>query len=215
MTFISKPETNKELILPRCVEILHTISHNHLRIRFPRIRCHMASVGSGTLVIDWTTCPSSFRRYTLEIHDDIIEYMGWAGSSAEEICARSAMVFTVSIARHPPTVPDMPQVQVPLRGWKDKQIDSPHTNRLVPIVPHLRDVQVPPCGRSFTCEAGDLPAGLLPVPDTAHSSMVLRRTVRIEEAGSQKSTEKFEEVYMRKLQEEYTRDDVQEDEWKT
>ena len=213
MTFISKPETNKELILPDVLKfcIPSAIIISAFGFLAYGVTWHL--VGSGTLVIDWDYMSQFVSADILsKYNDDIIEYMGWAGSSAEEICARSAMVFTVSIA-------GILQLFLICPRFKFLSVDGRTNKSIVPtLIVFFLLFLIFAMYRFFPVIAVLL-VKLVIFPQAYFLFLILLIAVWffvelfvLKKQVLKKSTEKFEEVYMRKLQEEYTKGDVQEDE---
>ena len=213
MTFISKPETNKELILPDVLKfcIPSAIIISAFGFLAYGVTWHL--VGSGTLVIDWDYMSQFVSADILsKYNDDIIEYMGWAGSSAEEICARSAMVFTVSIA-------GILQLFLICPRFKFLSVDGRTNKSIVPtLIVFFLLFLIFAMYRFFPVIAVLL-VKLVIFPQAYFLFLILLIVVWffvelfvLKKQVLKKSTEKFEEVYMRKLQEEYTKGDVQEDE---
>ena len=145
-------------------------------------------------------------------NDDIIEYMGWAGSSAEEICARSAMVFTVSIA-------GILQLFLICPRFKFLSVDGRTNKSIVPTLIVLFLLFLIFAMYRFLPVVAVLLVKLVIFPQAYFLFLILLIVVWffvelfvLKKQVLKRSTEKFEEVYMRKLQEEYTKGDVQEDE---
>ena len=213
MTFISKPETNKELILPDVLKfcIPSAIIISAFGFLAYGVTWHL--VGSGTLVIDWDYMSQFVSADILsKYNDDIIEYMGWAGSSAEEICARSAMVFTVSIA-------GILQLFLICPRFKFLSVDGRTNKSIVPTLIVLFLLFLIFAMYRFLPVIAVLLVKLVIFPQAYFLFLILLIAVWffvelfvLKKQVLKKSTEKFEEVYMRKLQEEYTKGDVQEDE---
>ena len=213
MTFISKPETNKELILPDVLKfcIPSAIIISAFGFLAYGVTWHL--VGSGTLVIDWDYMSQFVSADILsKYNDDIIEYMGWAGSSAEEICARSAMVFTVSIA-------GILQLFLICPRFKFLSVDGRTNKSIVPTLIVLFLLFLIFSMYRFLPVIAVLLVKLVIFPQAYFLFLILLIAVWffvelfvLKKQVLKKSTEKFEEVYMRKLQEEYTKGDVQEDE---
>ena len=213
MTFISKPETNKELILPDVLKfcIPSAIIISAFGFLAYGVTWHL--VGSGTLVIDWDYMSQFVSADILsKYNDDIIEYMGWAGSSAEEICARSAMVFTVSIA-------GILQLFLICPRFKFLSVDGRTNKSIVPTLIVLFLLFLIFAMYMFLPVIAVLLVKLVIFPQAYFLFLILLIAVWffvelfvLKKQVLKKSTEKFEEVYMRKLQEEYTKGDVQEDE---
>ena len=213
MTFISKPETNKELILPDVLKfcIPSAIIISAFGFLAYGVTWHL--VGSGTLVIDWDYMSQFVSADILsKYNDDIIEYMGWAGSSAEEICARSAMVFTVSIA-------GILQLFLICPRFKFLSVDGRTNKSIVPTLIVLFLLFLIFAMYRFFPVIAVLLVKLVIFPQAYFLFLILLIAVWffvelfvLKKQVLKKSTEKFEEVYMRKLQEEYTKGDVQEDE---
>lgn len=91
MTFFSKPDNNKSLILP---DVLKFCIPSAITITFFSLLAYGVTwwmYDSGNLVIDWAFM-SQF------VDKDIIEHMQWGESPAAEICARSALVFVATIS---------------------------------------------------------------------------------------------------------------------
>ena len=213
MTFISKPETNKELILPDVLKfcIPSAIIISAFGFLAYGVTWHL--VGSGTLVIDWDYMSQFVSADILsKYNDDIIEYMGWAGSSAEEICARSAMVFTVSIA-------GILQLFLICPRFKFLSVDGRTNKSIVPTLIVLFLLFLIFAMYRFLPVIAVLLVKLVIFPQAYFLFLILLIAIWffvelfvLKKQVLKKSTEKFEEVYMRKLQEEYTKGDVQEDE---
>ena len=213
MTFISKPETNKELILPDVLKfcIPSAIIISAFGFLAYGVTWHL--VGSGTLVIDWDYMSQFVSADILsKYNDDIIEYMGWAGSSAEEICARSAMVFTVSIA-------GILQLFLICPRFKFLSVDGRTNKSIVPTLIVLFLLFLIFAMYRFLPVIAVLLVKLVIFPQAYFLFLILLIAVWffvelfvLKKQVLKKSTKKFEEVYMRKLQEEYTKGDVQEDE---
>ena len=213
MTLISKPETNTELILPAVLKfcIPSAIIISAFGFLAYGVTWHL--VGSGTLVIDWDYMSQFVSADILsKYNDDIIEYMGWAGSSAEEICARSAMVFTVSIA-------GILQLFLICPRFKFLSVDGRTNKSIVPTLIVLFLLFLIFAMYRFLPVIAVLLVKLVLSPQASFLLLLLLVAVWLfgERFGLRRqvlreSTEKFEEVYMRKLQEEYTKGDVQEDE---
>ena len=213
MTFISKPETNKELILPDVLKfcIPSAIIISVFGFLAYGVTWHL--VGSGTLVIDWDYMSQFVSADILsKYNDDIIEYMGWAGSSAEEICARSAMVFTVSIA-------GILQLFLICPRFKFLSVDGRTNKSIVPTLIVLFLLFLIFAMYRFLPVIAVLLVKLVIFPQAYFLFLILLIVVWffvelfvLKKQVLKRSTEKFEEVYMRKLQEEYTKGDVQEDE---
>ena len=213
MTFISKPETNKELILPDVLKfcIPSAIIISAFGFLAYGVTWHL--VGSGTLVIDWDYMSQFVSADILsKYNDDIIEYMGWAGSSVEEICARSAMVFTVSIA-------GILQLFLICPRFKFLSVDGRTNKSIVPTLIVLFLLFLIFAMYRFLPVIAVLLVKLVIFPQAYFLFLILLIAVWffvelfvLKKQVLKKSTEKFEEVYMRKLQEEYTKGDVQEDE---
>ena len=213
MTFISKPETNKELILPDVLKfcIPSAIIISAFGFLAYGVTWHL--VGSGTLVIDWDYMSQFVSADILsKYNDDIIEYMGWAGSSAEEICARSAMVFTVSIA-------GILQLFLICPRFKFLSVDGRTNKSIVPTLIVLFLLFLIFAMYRFLPVIAVLLVKLVIFPQAYFLFLILLIVVWffvelfvLKKQVLKRSTEKFEEVYMRKLQEEYTKGDVQEDE---
>ena len=213
MTFISKPETNKELILPDVLKfcIPSAIIISAFGFLAYGVTWHL--VGSGTLVIDWDYMSQFVSADILsKYNDDIIEYMGWAGSSAEEICARSAMVFTVSIA-------GILQLFLICPRFKFLSVDGRTNKSIVPTLIVLFLLFLIFAMYRFLPVIAVLLVKLVIFPQAYFLFLILLIVIWffvelfvLKKQVLKKSTKKFEEVYMRKLQEEYTKGDVQEDE---
>ena len=213
MTFISKPETNKELILPDVLKfcIPSAIIISAFGFLAYGVTWHL--VGSGTLVIDWDYMSQFVSADILsKYNDDIIEYMGWAGSSAEEICARSAMVFTVSIA-------GILQLFLICPRFKFLSVDGRTNKSIVPTLIVLFLLFLIFAMYRFLPVIAVLLVKLVIFPQAYFLFLILLIAIWffvelfiLKKQVLKKSTERFEEVYMRKLQEEYTKGDVQEDE---
>ena len=213
MTFISKPETNKELILPDVLKfcIPSAIIISVFGFLAYGVTWHL--VGSGTLVIEWDYMSQFVSADILsKYNDDIIEYMGWAGSSAEEICARSAMVFTVSIA-------GILQLFLICPRFKFLSVDGRTNKSIVPTLIVLFLLFLIFAMYRFLPVIAVLLVKLVIFPQAYFLFLILLIAVWffvelfvLKKQVLKKSTKKFEEVYMRKLQEEYTKGDVQEDE---
>ena len=213
MTFISKPETNKELILPDVLKfcIPSAIIISAFGFLAYGVTWHL--VGSGTLVIDWDYMSQFVSADILsKYNDDIIEYMGWAGSSAEEICARSAMVFTVSIA-------GILQLFLICPRFKFLSVDGRTNKSIVPTLIVLFLLFLIFAMYRFLPVISVLLVKLVIFPQAYFLFLILLIAIWffvelfiLKKQVLKKSTERFEEVYMRKLQEEYTKGDVQEDE---
>lgn len=213
MTFISKPETNKELILPDVLKFCIPSAIIISAFGFLAYGITWYLVGSGTLVIDWDYMSQFVSADILsKYNDDIIEYMGWAGSSAEEICARSAMVFTVSIA-------GILQLFLICPRFKFLSVDGRTNKSIVPTLIVLFLLFLIFAMYRFLPVIAVLLVKLVIFPQAYFLFLILLIAVWffvelfvLKKQVLKKSTEKFEEVYMRKLQEEYTKGDVQEDE---
>ena len=213
MTFISKPETNKELILPDVLKfcIPSAIIISVFGFLAYGVTWHL--VGSGTLVIDWDYMSQFVSADILsKYNDDIIEYMGWAGSSAEEICARSAMVFTVSIA-------GILQLFLICPRFKFLSVDGRTNKSIVPTLIVLFLLFLIFAMYRFLPVIAVLLVKLVIFPQAYFLFLILLIAIWffvelfiLKKQVLKKSTERFEEIYMRKLQEEYTKGDVQEDE---
>ena len=213
MTFISKPETNKELILPDVLKFCIPSAIIISAFGFLAYGITWYLVGSGTLVIDWDYMSQFVSADILsKYNDDIIEYMGWAGSSAEEICARSSMVFTVSIA-------GILQLFLICPRFKFLSVDGRTNKSIVPTLIVLFLLFLIFAMYRFLPVIAVLLVKLVIFPQAYFLFLILLIAVWffvelfvLKKQVLKKSTEKFEEVYMRKLQEEYTKGDVQEDE---
>ena len=213
MTFISKPETNKELILPDVLKFCIPSAIIISAFGFLAYGITWYLVGSGTLVIDWDYMSQFVSADILsKYNDDIIEYMGWAGSSAEEICARSAMVFTVSIA-------GILQLFLICPRFKFLSVDGRTNKSIVPTLIVLFLLFLIFAMYRFLPVIAVLLVKLVIFPQAYFLFLILLIVVWffvelfvLKKQVLKRSTEKFEEVYMRKLQEEYTKGDVQEDE---
>ena len=213
MTFISKPETNKELILPDVLKfcIPSAIIISAFGFLAYGVTWHL--VGSGTLVIDWDYMSQFVSADILsKYNDDIIEYMGWAKSPAEEICARSAMVFTVSIA-------GILQLFLICPRFKFLSVDGRTNKSIVPTLIVLFLLFLIFAMYRFLPVIAVLLVKLVIFPQAYFLFLILLIVVWffvelfvLKKQVLKKSTKKFEEIYMRKLQEEYTKGDVQEDE---
>ncbi len=97
MTFFSKPERNKDLVLP---DVLRFSIPSALMISITGLIVYAAtwlSYDAGLLVIDFDHLASLVPSYASS-GEELIAKMSWGGSGANEICARSAMVFVVTLA---------------------------------------------------------------------------------------------------------------------
>lgn len=90
MTLFSKPDNNKSLILP---DVLKHVIPSAITISAFGLFAYFSTrwmFESGNLIIDW-----DFMQQFVD--EPIREYMSWGGSGPAEICARSALVFVVTI----------------------------------------------------------------------------------------------------------------------
>ena len=204
MTFISKAEVNKELILPDVLKfcIPSAIIISSFGILAYGITWYL--VGSGTLVIDW----DYMQQF---VSEPILEYMAWSNSGPEEICARSAMVFTVSIA-------GVLQLLLICPRFKFLSVDGRTNKSIIPLLIVLLMLFLVFAMYAFFPIVAVWLVKLVIFPKAYFLFLILLIAIwflvelfLLKKQVLRKSTERFEKVYMEKLQEEYTKGDVRED----
>ena len=97
MTFFSKPEKNKDLILP---DVLRFSIPSAIIIATFGLITYAATwlaYENGVLVIDWEYLAGLVPSIASN-GEELIHYLSWSDSGAAEVCARSAMVFFVTTA---------------------------------------------------------------------------------------------------------------------
>ncbi|MGN0098853.1 MAG: HAD-IC family P-type ATPase [Candidatus Methanomethylophilaceae archaeon] len=211
MTFISKPEVNKELILP---DVLKFCIPSAIIISFFGLLAYGITwylVGSGTLVIDWDHMAQFVPTELLEKNGGIIGFMSWADSSPEEICARSALVFTVSIA-------GILQLLLICPRFKFLSVDGRTNRSFIPLLIVAFLLFIIFAMYEFFPVIAVLLVKLALFPKVYFLFLLVLIAIwffvelfMLKKQVLRKSTEKFEKIYMMKLQEEYTKGDVQED----
>lgn len=206
MTFISKPETNKELILP---DVLRFCIPSAIIIACFGLLAYSVTwclFDSGVLVIDW-----DFMMQFVPQGETVESWFGWGGSGTSEICARSAMVFTVSIA-------GILQLLLITPRYRFLSVNG-RTNRslVIPLIMAFLFFLIFAMYEFFPIIAVWL-VRLVIFPTTYFLFLLLLIGVwffvelfLLKKQIFKGSVERFEEFYMKKLQDEYTKGDVQED----
>lgn len=206
MTFISKPETNKELILP---DVLRFCIPSAIIIAGFGLLAYGVTwylFDSGVLIIDW-----GFMMQFVPEGETVESWFGWGGSGMSEICARSAMVFTVSIA-------GILQLLLITPRYRFLSVNG-RTNRslAIPLIVAFLFFLIFSMYEFFPIIAVWL-VRLVIFPKTYFLFLLLLICVwffvelfLLKKQIFKSYAERFEEFYMKKLQDEYTKGDVQED----
>lgn len=206
MTFISKPETNKELILP---DVLRFCIPSAIIIAGFGLLAYGVTwylFDSGALVIDW-----DFMMQFVPEGETVESWFGWGGSGMSEICARSAMVFTVSIA-------GILQLLLITPRYRFLSVNG-RTNRslIIPLIVAFLFFLIFAMYEFFPIIAVWL-VRLVIFPKTYFLFLLLLIGVwffvelfLLKKQIFKGYAARFEEFYMKKLQDEYTKGDVQED----
>ena len=207
MTLFAKPDENKELILP-----------DVLRFCIPSAII-IATFGLIVYAATWILYDTGFFTGVLESNaqimdwsvDRLVSYLSWNGSEPHEIVARSAMVFFVTVA-------GVCQLLLICPRWRFLSTDGRTNRSLLPIglVVFLFLILI----AMYTC-IPSLAIGLVNLVIFQWQYFVVLVCVVVvwffielmllRKGALRRATDKVEEVYMQKLQEEYTKGDVQED----
>lgn len=206
MTLFSKPDENKELILP---DVLRYCIPSSIMLAFFALVVYGASwwaFDSGVLSIDLEAMALRIGYGTVDIPLIINDYLSWNGSGIEEIAARTSMVLFLSIG-------GLLQIFLICPRWKFMSVDGRTNKSLVPVVITLLILALITAMYLFFPVIAVELVGLALLPLEwylviigaivlllALEVVVLRRNV------FRHLIERFESYYMQKLNEEYSSD---------
>ena len=205
MTIFAKPDENRELILP---DVLRYCIPSALMITAFSLAVYgltWYASDAGLLVIDYAAMA---ERFGYASEQALIDHLSWHNSGVSEIAARSAMVLFASVA-------GLLQIFIICPRWKFMSYDGRTNKSMVPIVITALILALITSMYAFFPEIAVnlvgftlFPAGsyLLLLGFTllllALEVLVIRRNLL------RRLIDRFEEYYMQKLSEEYSKGDV-------
>lgn len=204
MTIFAKPDENKELILP---DVLRYCIPSSLMIAFFSLLVYgitWYAVGSGLLVIDYDEIAATIGSSLTG--DEIIDKLSWNGSGEAEIAARSALVLFASLA-------GLFQIFIICPRWRFMSVDGRINRSHVPIVITVLILAlIVAMYTVFPVIAVDL-VGLTLFPVEWYALIVgmiallmVLEVPTLKRNVFRKAIDRFEDYYMRKLDEEYGKD---------
>ncbi len=125
MTIFAKPDKNSELILPKVLQYVIPVAITITSIGVISYALTWYLVDSGRLVVDFEWMLQQVPDSIAETVDELIDRLSWNGSSVAEICARSAMVLTVTVA-------GVLQLVLVSPRWKFLSVDGNVNKSLLP-----------------------------------------------------------------------------------
>ncbi|MDO5852479.1 MAG: HAD-IC family P-type ATPase [Thermoplasmata archaeon] len=209
MTLFAKPDENKELILPDVLR--YCVPSSIMIAAFGLLVYGLAwyGVSHGTLVVDWAAMVETIGYSGTA--EQLIASLSWNGSGEAEIVARTCMVLFVTFA-------GLFQIFIICPRWKIFSVDGRTNKSLVPFVITLLIIGLVMAMYLYFPKLAVEFIGFALLPGYCYAAilgfvvvlMVLELLV-LRTNLFKHVIERFEEYYMRKLDEEYSEGDVREE----
>ncbi len=208
MTIFAKPDENKELILPDVLRYCIPLSIMMATMALVIYALTWWAFGSGTLTLDLAAMAD---RIGYTGSDIMADYLSWNGSGIPEVAARTAMVLFLSIG-------GLFQIFLICPRWKFMSADGRTNKSLVPLVITLLIIAlVLAMYLYFPFIAVEL-VGLALLPIEWYAVVIgfivlllVLEVLVLRRNAFRHLIERFEEYYMRKLDEEYSSESSKEE----